>query len=69
VVAVDNEHQQDHLMHPHEVAALAGVDAKTITRWARDGKLPHIKTLGGHRRYRESVVRETLGLPKDEVES
>lgn len=49
-------------MHPYEVARLAGVDPKTVTRWAKAGKLPSIRTLGGHRRYKESVVREALGL-------
>jgi excisionase family DNA binding protein len=66
---VDNEHAPDHLMHPHEVAALAGVDPKTVTRWAKTGKLPHVTTLGGHRRYRESVVRKALGLDEEQVES
>lgn len=35
------------------------VDPKTVTRWARDGRLTAVRTLGGHRRYRES---EVLGL-------
>lgn len=66
---MDREHVTDNLLQPHEVAALAGVDPKTITRWAKAGKLPHVMTLGGHRRYRESVVRQALGLDeKDEVE-
>ncbi len=34
-----------------EVAALLHVSPKTVTRWARDGKLPHVRTLGGHRRF------------------
>jgi excisionase family DNA binding protein len=37
------------------------VDPKTVTRWARDGKLTSIRTLGGHRRYREAEVRARLG--------
>ena len=36
------------------------VDPKTVTRWARAGKLTSIKTLGGHRRYRESEVLKLL---------
>ena len=36
------------------------VDPKTVTRWAKAGKLSSIRTLGGHRRYRESEVRELL---------
>jgi excisionase family DNA binding protein len=36
------------------------VDPKTVTRWAKAGKLSSIRTLGGHRRYRESEVRALL---------
>ena len=48
------------LCTPAEVAALLYVDPKTVTRWAKAGKLSSIRTLGGHRRYRESEVRELL---------
>ena len=33
------------------------VDPKTVTRWAKDGKLTSVRTLGGHRRYPEAEVR------------
>ena len=52
--------QRDRLMTPGEVASLFRVDPKTVTRWAKAGKLSSIRTLGGHRRYRESEVRELL---------
>jgi excisionase family DNA binding protein len=45
------------LLTPSEVATLFRVDPKTVTRWAKAGKLTSIRTLGGHRRYRESEVR------------
>ena len=52
------------LLTPAEVAALFRVDPKTVTRWAKAGKLTSIRTLGGHRRYREVEVRELLsGIP------
>jgi excisionase family DNA binding protein len=51
----------DSLLTPAEVAALFRVDPKTVTRWARAGKLTSLRTLGGHRRYRESEVRALLG--------
>ena len=48
----------DELMTPSEVARVFRVDAKTVSRWAQEGKLPYIRTLGGHRRYpREEVMR------------
>lgn len=48
------------LLTPAEVAAMFRVDPKTVTRWAKAGKLSSIRTLGGHRRYRESEVRALL---------
>jgi excisionase family DNA binding protein len=47
------------LLTPAEVATMFRVDPKTVTRWAKAGKLTSIRTPGGHRRYRES---EVLGL-------
>jgi excisionase family DNA binding protein len=47
---------KEKLLTPSEVASLFRVDPKTVTRWAKAGKLTSIKTLGGHRRYRESEV-------------
>ena len=49
------------LLSPAEVAALFRVDPKTVTRWAKAGKLQALRTLGGHRRYCESEVRNLLG--------
>ena len=58
--------ESEALLTPAEVAALFRVDPKTVTRWAKAGKLSSIRTLGGHRRYRESEVRALLsgGLPR-----
>jgi excisionase family DNA binding protein len=54
------------LLTPAEVAALFRVDPKTVTRWARSGKVPSIRTAGGHRRYRESTIRAMLNAPEPE---
>ena len=51
---------RDRLLTPGEVAVLFRVDPKTVTRWAEAGRLPCLKTPGGHRRFRESHVRELL---------
>lgn len=57
------------LLTPAEVAALFRVDPKTVTRWAKAGKLSSIRTLGGHRRYRESEVRALLaGIPQQRLD-
>ena len=50
----------DDLLTPGEVARLFGVDPKTVTRWASAGKLNPLRTLGGHRRYRNQEVRQLL---------
>jgi excisionase family DNA binding protein len=46
------------LLTPRDVADLFGVDPKTVTRWAKAGKLTSIRTLGGHRRFRKSEVED-----------
>lgn len=52
--------QADALLTPAEVAALFRVNPKTVTRWARAGKITAIRTLGGHRRFRASEIRRCL---------
>lgn len=44
------------LLTPGAVAAVLFVDPKTVTRWARAGKIDSIRTPGGHRRYRRADV-------------
>ncbi|MGE5135003.1 MAG: BldC family transcriptional regulator [Gemmatimonadota bacterium] len=51
---------ENRLLTPAEVAALFRVDPKTVTRWAQQGKLSAIRTLGGHRRYSESEIQAFL---------
>ena len=50
----------DRLLTPADVATMFRVDPKTVTRWARDGRLTAVRTLGGHRRYREAEVLSLL---------
>jgi excisionase family DNA binding protein len=60
-----NSSNQEILLTPAEVAALFRVDPKTVTRWAKAGKLTAIRTLGGHRRYRQSEVLNLLKANPD----
>lgn len=53
------------LLTPGEVAELFRVDPRTVSRWARDGKLATIRTLGGHRRYLAAEVEKLLGGPQE----
>ena len=45
-------------LHTAEVADILHVSPKTVSRWAKEGKLPFLKTLGGHRRYPEAEIRD-----------
>lgn len=51
---------KERLLTPREVAAMFRVDTKTVTRWAAAGRIECVRTPGGHRRFRESVVQELL---------
>lgn len=59
-MARDEQADLPELLTPREVADMFRVDPKTVTRWAKSGKLNSIRTLGGHRRYRLSEVKELL---------
>ena len=50
----------ERLLTPGEVALMFRVDPKTVTRWASAGRIGSIRTPGGHRRFRESEVRNML---------
>ena len=45
-------------IHTAEVADILHVSAKTVSRWAKEGRLPFLKTLGGHRRYPAAEIRQ-----------
>ena len=58
--------EQEVLLTPSEVARLFRVDPKTVTRWAKAGKITAIRTLGGHRRYRKSEIQALIDVQKME---
>ena len=39
-----------------QAAARLHVSAKTVARWANQGRLQHRRTLGGHRRYDPELI-------------
>jgi excisionase family DNA binding protein len=49
-----------------QVADLLYVSPKTVSRWAKEGKLPFMRTLGGHRRYPEAEIRELAEKLREE---
>jgi excisionase family DNA binding protein len=51
-----------------QAAAILSVSPKTVSRWAKEGRLPpHLRTLGGHRRYPEKGIRELADSMRQEV--
>jgi excisionase family DNA binding protein len=51
-----------------EVADLLHVHPKPVARWAKQGLLPHRRTLGGHRRFPETAIRELAAGLHQEVQ-
>ena len=56
----------DALLTPGEVASMFRVTPKTVTRWAEAGKLPVLRTLGGHRRFPAGPVLALIDERFDE---
>ena len=48
------------LLRTGEVAALFCVSERAVTEWAARGRLPSVRTPGGHRRYPARSVRALL---------
>jgi len=48
--------KQREYMTPGEVAVVLHVSPKTVNRWANEGRIPCIVTLGGHRRFHRDAV-------------
>jgi excisionase family DNA binding protein len=56
---------ENDLLTPSEVADMFRVNPKTVTRWARAGKISTVRTLGGHRRFHASEIRRFLEEVED----
>ena len=48
------------LLRTREVALLFQVSERAVTDWARKGRIPSVRTPGGHRRYPAEQVRALL---------
>jgi excisionase family DNA binding protein len=46
------------LLTTSEVSPLLGVSPNTVTRWAREGRLPCRLTLGGHHRFERQAIEQ-----------
>lgn len=60
-------------LHVSAVAALFHVSTRTVARWADEGRLPHVLTLGGHRRFHrkdiEDLVAQLQRVPPEDADS
>lgn len=50
---------------PYEAARLLQVSPKTVSRWAKEGRVPHLMTLGGHRRYPKREIEALVRSLRD----
>ena len=56
------------LLTLQRTSEIIGVTKKTLRIWDNEGKLTSVKTVGGHRRYREEDVNKYVGeIIKEEV--
>jgi excisionase family DNA binding protein len=53
------------LLTPGEVALMFRVNPKTVTRWARSGRISALRTIGGHRRFRATEINRFLEDVRD----
>lgn len=63
----------ERFLRTSDVAKMLHVSPKTVSRWAKEGRLPHLSTLGGHRRFPaseiEKLMHELSGSSEGERES
>jgi photoactive yellow protein len=59
-MANKRKEERDDLLTTSEAAEALGVSPTSIKRWADAGRLPALKTAGGHRRYRVEDVEGFL---------
>jgi excisionase family DNA binding protein len=53
--------RREKYLRTSEVASRLQVSPKTVARWAKEGRLPYLATLGGHRRFPASAIEELVG--------
>ncbi|MCU4183551.1 helix-turn-helix domain-containing protein [Acidiferrimicrobium sp. IK] len=53
------------LLRTADVAALFQVSERTVSEWARRGRIPSVRTPGGHRRYPAEEMRQLLAATED----
>ena len=59
-VAVFMVHPSEKFLRTSDVARMLHVSPKTVSRWAKEGRIPHLSTLGGHRRFPASEIERLM---------
>jgi len=49
---------KERLLRTSDVALLFQVSERTVSEWARRGRVPSVRTRGGHRRYPAEQIRQ-----------
>ena len=60
VLGIESGTLNGRLLRTREVALLFEVSERAVTDWATKGRIPSIRTPGGHRRYPAHAVAELL---------
>ena len=55
------------LLRSHEVASIFDVTERTVINWAAAGKLPSLRTIGGHLRFRRDDVMKLLSGAEEQT--
>ena len=53
------------LLRTSDVAALFQVSSRTVSEWARRGRVPCMRTPGGQWRYPSEPIRQLLNRPEE----
>ncbi len=56
--ATEIEMSESQFLTRSQVSKLLGVSPNTVTRWAREGRLACLVTLGGHHRFDREVIEQ-----------
>jgi putative resolvase len=52
----------NNLLNIKEASEYLNISQETLRNWDKSGKLPPIKTVGGHRRYQKETLDELIGI-------
>ncbi len=58
IVELQDGSTNDLYIRTAEAAKILRVSPKTVSRWAKEGRIPHVMTLGGHRRFPSTAIHE-----------